>query len=232
MESSPDDEAGLEAMKYRDLQKVAKEMGVKANLPKAQLVQKILELKSGGTAAPESAAASEERVAEPKGATPSKAASPRAAVASPRAKTTPKSDRRTPSKADPLRARLSSTPASIVKAKMKANKSLSTAEKLAKAVSEMTPDSVQLITPSPKKGTTPATKAAAASPRAAVASPVARAVTPRAKMTPKSVRTKTPTVGRATPSVGSAMKSARKTPFTASQKKKVRLALDPNLPQF
>ena len=44
---SPDDEAAsLEAMKYRDLQKVAKEVGVKANLPKAQLVQKILEARS------------------------------------------------------------------------------------------------------------------------------------------------------------------------------------------
>ena len=201
---SPDDEAGLEAMKYRDLQKVAKEMGVKANLPKAQLVQKILELKSEGNAAPELAARSAERAADPK--------------------------RATPSKADPLRARLSSTPASIVKAKMKANKSLSTAEKLAKAVSEMTPDSVQLITPSPKKGATPTTKAAASPRVAAVASPMARAITPKAKMTPKTVRMKTPIVGRTTPSVGSAMKSAKKTPFTASQKKKVRPVLDSNLP--
>ena len=35
--------ADLEAMKYRDLQKFAKELGVKANLARAQLLQKILE---------------------------------------------------------------------------------------------------------------------------------------------------------------------------------------------
>ena len=50
MASSPDDEAGLEAMKYRDLQKVAKENSIKANLPKAQLIQKILEAKSSKAA--------------------------------------------------------------------------------------------------------------------------------------------------------------------------------------
>ena len=33
----------LEAMKYRDLQKVAKEIGVKANLARPLLIQKILE---------------------------------------------------------------------------------------------------------------------------------------------------------------------------------------------
>ena len=35
--------ADLEAMKYRDLQKSAKQLGVKANLARPQLVQKILE---------------------------------------------------------------------------------------------------------------------------------------------------------------------------------------------
>ena len=35
--------ADLEGMKYRDLQKMAKALGVKANLARAQLVQKILE---------------------------------------------------------------------------------------------------------------------------------------------------------------------------------------------
>ena len=50
MVSSPDDEAGLEGMKYRDLQKVAKEVGVRANLPKVELIQKILEAKSSKAA--------------------------------------------------------------------------------------------------------------------------------------------------------------------------------------
>ncbi len=65
----------LEAMKYRDLQKKAKELGVKANLPKAELVKKILE-----------AAAAKSKVATPKAKTP-KAATPKAKT--PKA-TTPK----------------------------------------------------------------------------------------------------------------------------------------------
>ena len=44
MESS-DNEEGLKAMKYRDLQKVAKKVGVKATLPTSQLVQEILKVK-------------------------------------------------------------------------------------------------------------------------------------------------------------------------------------------
>ena len=44
MASSPNDEASLKAMKYRDLQKVAKEVSVRANLPKTQL--KVPELKT------------------------------------------------------------------------------------------------------------------------------------------------------------------------------------------
>ena len=81
---SPDDEAaaGLEAMKYRDLQKVAKEVGVKANLPKAQLVQKILEARSSK--------GEEDRVElvdpSPKVATPTaKSATPTAKSATPKA---------------------------------------------------------------------------------------------------------------------------------------------------
>ena len=125
----------------------------------------------------------------------------------------------TPSKADPLRARLSSTPASILKAKMKANRSLSTAEKLAKAVSDMTPDSVELVTPSPQRLATP--KAKLVTPKAKLVTPKAEMVTKKAKGTPKMVRMMTPVGGRATPSAASAMKSIRKTPYTVSQKKKV-----------
>ena len=44
MAPSLDDEA-LKAMKYRDLQKIAKEVGVKANLARPLLIQKILEAK-------------------------------------------------------------------------------------------------------------------------------------------------------------------------------------------
>ena len=43
---SPDKEAGLKAMKYRDVQKVAKEVGVKGTLTKDAMVQKILEVKT------------------------------------------------------------------------------------------------------------------------------------------------------------------------------------------
>ena len=133
----------------------------------------------------------------------------------------------TPSKADPLRARLSSTPASILKAKMKANKSLSTAEKLAKAMSDMTPDSVELVTPSPRKVASP--KAKLVTPKAEMVTSKAKLVTPKAEMvtskakgTPKTVRMMTPSGGRATPSsaAASAMKSVKKTPYTASQKKR------------
>ena len=126
----------------------------------------------------------------------------------------------TPSKADPLRARLSSTPASILKAKMKANKSLSTAEKLAKAMSDMTPDSVELVTPSPRKVASP--RAKVATPKAKLVTPKAEMVTSKAKGTPKTVRMMTPSGGRATPSsaAASAMKSVKKTPYTASQKKR------------
>ena len=132
----------------------------------------------------------------------------------------------TPSKADPLRARLSSTPASILKAKMKANRSLSTAEKLAKAMSDMTPDSVQLVTPSPKRVASPGVKvvtpkAKGTTPKAKMVTPKAETVTSKAKGTPKTVRMMTPVGGRATPSAASAMKSVRKTPYTVSQKKKV-----------
>ena len=141
----------------------------------------------------------------------------------------------TPSKfkADPLRARLSSTPASILKAKLKANRSLSTAEKLARAMSDMTPDSVELVTPSPRGVASPLAKvvtpkAKVATPKAKVATPKAKVATPKAdtatakaKGTPKTVRVMTPAGARATPSAAaSAMKSVRKTPFTASQRKK------------
>ena len=106
----------------------------------------------------------------------------------------------TPSKADPLRARLSSTPASILKAKMKANRSVSTAEKLAKAMSDMTPDSIELVTPSPQR---------LATPKAKLVTPKAEMVTKKAKGTPKMVRMKTP------------LKSVKKTPYASSHKKKV-----------
>ena len=46
MAPSPDTEACLNAMSYRDLQKVAKQFRVKANLARVQLIQKILEAKS------------------------------------------------------------------------------------------------------------------------------------------------------------------------------------------
>ena len=151
------------------------------------------------------------------------------------------------SKADPLRARLSSTPASILKAKLKANRSLSTAEKLARAMSDMTPDSVELVTPSPRgvasplakvvtpkaKVATPKAKVATpktklATPKAKVATPKADTATAKAKGTPKTVRVMTPAGARATPSAAaSAMKSVRKTPFTASQKKKTPAAAPP-----
>ena len=85
---SPDDEAGLEAMKYRDLQKVAKENSIKANLPKAQLIQKILEAKSSKAA--------EDRV-EPAAAPSPKATTPKAKTVTPKAKTvTPKPKIATP----------------------------------------------------------------------------------------------------------------------------------------
>ena len=135
----------------------------------------------------------------------------------------------TPSKfkADPLRARLSSTPASILKAKLKANRSsLSTAEKLARAMSDMTPDSVELVTPSPRGVASPLAKvvtpkAKVATPKVKVATPKADTATAKAKGTPKTVRVMTPAGARATPSAAaSAMKSVRKTPFTASQRKK------------
>ena len=88
MASSPDDEAGLEAMKYRDLQKVAKEIGVRANLPKAQLIQKILEAKSSKAA--------EDRV-EPAAAPSPKATTPKVKTVTPKAKTvTPKPKIATP----------------------------------------------------------------------------------------------------------------------------------------
>ena len=89
MASSPDDEASLEAMKYRDLQKVAKEVGVKANLPKAQLIQKIMEAKLSKAA--------EDRV-ESAAAPPSpKATTPKAKIVTPKAKTvTPKAKIATP----------------------------------------------------------------------------------------------------------------------------------------
>ena len=90
MASSPDDEASLEAMKYRDLQKVAKEVGVKANLPKAQLIQKIMEAKLSKAAEDrvESAAAPP----SPKATTPkAKIVTPKAKIATPKAKSvTPK----------------------------------------------------------------------------------------------------------------------------------------------
>ena len=111
----------------------------------------------------------------------------------------------TPSKADPLRARLSSTPASILKAKMKANRSVSTAEKLAKAMSDMTPDSIELVTPSPQR---------LATPKAKLVTPKAEMVTKKAKGTPKMVR-------MTTPSAASALKSVKKTPYASSHKKKV-----------
>ena len=41
----PNDEASLKAMKYRELQRVAKEVGVKANLSTVVLLQKILDAK-------------------------------------------------------------------------------------------------------------------------------------------------------------------------------------------
>ena len=89
MASSPDDEAGLEAMKYRDLQKVAKENSIKANLPKAQLIQKILEAKSSkaAVAAP-----------SPKATTPkAKTVTPKAKTVTPKPKiATPKAKRVTP----------------------------------------------------------------------------------------------------------------------------------------
>ena len=119
----------------------------------------------------------------------------------------------TPSKADPLRARLSSTPASILKAKMKANRSVSTAEKLAKAMSDMTPDSIELVTPSPQRLATP--KAKLVTPKAKLVTPKAEMVTKKAKGTPKMVRMKTP------PSAASALKSVKKTPYASSHKKKV-----------
>ena len=43
--------ASLKAMKYRELQKVAKEVGVKANLSTVVLIQKILDAKLADTAA-------------------------------------------------------------------------------------------------------------------------------------------------------------------------------------
>ena len=46
MAPSPNDEATLKEMKYRDLQKIAKKVGVKANLPKVQMIQMILEAQS------------------------------------------------------------------------------------------------------------------------------------------------------------------------------------------
>ena len=118
----------------------------------------------------------------------------------------------TPSKADPLRARLSSTPGSILKAKMKANRSVSTAEKLAKAMSDMTPDSIELVTPSPQRLATP--KAKLVTPKAKLVTPKAEMVTKKAKGTPKMVR-------MTTPSAASALKSVKKTPYASSHKKKV-----------
>ena len=118
----------------------------------------------------------------------------------------------TPSKADPLRARLSSTPASILKAKMKANRSVSTAEKLAKAMSDMTPDSIELVTPSPQRLATPNAKLV--TPKAKLVTPKAEMVTKKAKGTPKMVR-------MTTPSAASALKSVKKTPYASSHKKKV-----------
>merc|ERR1719445_935803 len=76
-------------MKYRDLQKVAKEIGVKANLPKAQLIQKILEAKSSKAAEDrfEPAAAPSPKAATPK----AKTVTPKAKIATPKAKSvTPK----------------------------------------------------------------------------------------------------------------------------------------------
>ena len=40
-----DNAAGLKALKYRDIQKVAMKVGVKGTLSKVQLIQKILEKK-------------------------------------------------------------------------------------------------------------------------------------------------------------------------------------------
>ena len=85
---------------------------------------------------------------------------------------------------------------------MKARKSLSTAEKLAKAMSDMTPDSVELVTPSPKaKVATPMAKLV--TPKAKVVTPKAKVVTPnaaktttKAKGTPKTVRMMTPVGAR------------------------------------
>ena len=42
MAPSPNDETSLKDMKYRELQKMAKEVGVKANLARPLLIQKIL----------------------------------------------------------------------------------------------------------------------------------------------------------------------------------------------
>ena len=90
MASSPDDEAGLEAMKYRDLQKVAKENSIKANLPKAQLIQKILEAKSSKAAV----AAPSPKATTPKAKTvtpKAKTVTPKPKIATPKAKSvTPK----------------------------------------------------------------------------------------------------------------------------------------------
>ena len=40
----PDNEEALKAMKYKDVQKVAKKVGVKGTLPKVQLIEKIMEV--------------------------------------------------------------------------------------------------------------------------------------------------------------------------------------------
>ena len=45
MAPSPNDETSLKDMKYRDLQRIAKEVGVRANLARPLLIQKILEVK-------------------------------------------------------------------------------------------------------------------------------------------------------------------------------------------
>ena len=98
MASSSNDETALKAMTYRDLQKVAKEVGVKANLPKAQLIQKIMEAKSSRAAEDrvESAAAPSPKVTTPKAKifTPkAKTVTPKAKIVTPKAKSvTPKAE--------------------------------------------------------------------------------------------------------------------------------------------
>ena len=40
----PDNEEALKAMKYKDVQKVAKKVGVKGTLPKVKLIERIMEV--------------------------------------------------------------------------------------------------------------------------------------------------------------------------------------------